>query len=110
LVGCAQWIDGLAAIEPMNKCKAYYPIAGRDGLDSVCAEARRNRDMPAHGDAIFGAMLGAIVYEKAVDEAVEVEAESGRDSSESERRDNAENAEVRGERKQEEMQRPDRVG
>jgi len=28
-----------------------------------------------HGDAIFGAMLGAIVYEKAVDEEVHVEAE-----------------------------------
>jgi hypothetical protein len=28
-----------------------------------------------HGDAIFGAMLGAIMYEKAVDEEVHVEAE-----------------------------------
>jgi hypothetical protein len=61
----------------MNKCKAYYPIAGSRTAWIPCvqkAEAE-SRYCRRHGDAIFGAMLGAIVYEKAVDEAVEVEAE-----------------------------------
>jgi hypothetical protein len=61
----------------MKKCKAFYPIAGSRTAWIPCvrrAEAG-SRYCRQHGDAIFGAMLGAIVYEKAVDETVHVEAE-----------------------------------
>ena len=61
----------------MKKCKAFYPIAGSRTAWIPClrkAEAESGF-CRQHGDAIFGAMLGAIVYEKAIDEAVRVEAE-----------------------------------
>ncbi len=61
----------------MKKCKAFYPIAGSRTAWIPCvrkAEAESGF-CRRHGEAIFGAMLGAIVYEKAVDEVVEIEAE-----------------------------------
>jgi hypothetical protein len=61
----------------MSKCKAFYPIAGSRTAWIPClrkAEAESGF-CRRHGDAIFGAMLGAIVYEAPVDEAVHVEAE-----------------------------------
>lgn len=61
----------------MKKCKAFYPIAGSRTAWIPCVRKaeRESGFCRRHGDAIFGAMLGAIVYEKAVDEAVHVEAE-----------------------------------
>ena len=66
-----------ASFKSMKKCKAFYPIAGSRTAWIPCvrkAEAGTGF-CRRHGDAIFGVMLGAIVYEKAVDEAVVVEAE-----------------------------------
>jgi len=56
----------------MKKCKAFYPIAGSRTAWIPCVrKAERGSGFCRHhGDAIFGAMLGAIVYEKPVDEAV----------------------------------------
>ena len=56
----------------MKKCKAFYPIAGSRTAWIPCAQGAEagSNFCRRHGDAIFGAMLGAIVYEKAVDEAV----------------------------------------
>jgi hypothetical protein len=61
----------------MKKCKAFYPIAGSRTAWIPCARKAEEGTgfCRRHGDAIFGVMLGAIVYEAAVDEAVEVEAE-----------------------------------
>ncbi len=61
----------------MKKCKAFYPIAGSRTAWIPCVQKAEagSEYCRQHGDAIFGAMLGAIVYEKAVDEAVHVEAE-----------------------------------
>ena len=61
----------------MKKCKAFYPIAGSRTAWIPCAQKAEAGSVYCrrHGSAIFGAMLGAIVYEKAVNEAVEIEAE-----------------------------------
>ena len=61
----------------MKKCKAFYPIAGSRTAWIPCAQKAEAGSgyCRRHGDALFGAMLGAIVYEQAVDEVVQVEAE-----------------------------------
>ena len=61
----------------MRKCKAFYPIAGSRTAWIPCVRKAEvgTGFCRRHGDAIFGVMLGAIVYEKTVDEAVEVETE-----------------------------------
>ena len=61
----------------MKKCKAFYPIAGSRTAWIPCVQRAEKETgfCRRHGDAIFGVMLGAIVYEDAVDEAVEIESE-----------------------------------
>jgi hypothetical protein len=61
----------------MKKCRAYYPIAGSRAAWIPCVRTAEEGSgfCRRHEDAILGAMLGALVLEKAVDEAVHVEAE-----------------------------------
>jgi hypothetical protein len=62
----------------MKKCKAFYPIARSRTAWIPCVRRAESQTgfCRRHGDAIFGVMLGAIVYEKAVDEDAD-EAMSG---------------------------------
>lgn len=54
----------------MKKCRAYYPIAGTRMAWIPCV--RKAEEGSAfcrrHGDAIFGAMLGALVHAEPVNE------------------------------------------
>jgi hypothetical protein len=49
----------------MKKCKALYPIAGSRTAWVPCVrKAERGSEFcRRHGDAIFGAMLGAVIHE-----------------------------------------------
>jgi hypothetical protein len=53
---------------PMKKCRAYYPIAGSRTVWIPCVQKAEAESgfCRRHGDAILGAMLGAIVDEKAM--------------------------------------------
>ncbi len=54
----------------MRKCKAYYPIAGSRTAWIPCvrkAEAESGF-CRRHGDAIFGALLGALVHSVPMEE------------------------------------------
>jgi hypothetical protein len=68
----------------MKKCKAFYPIAGSRTAWIPCVRKAEEGTgfCRRHGDAIFGVMLGAIVYEKPVEEGEEfcrvAEAQEGR--------------------------------
>ncbi len=59
----------------MRKCRAFYPIAGSRTAWIPCAQKAEAESgfCRRHGDAIFGAMLGAMVSAKAGDEAVDAE-------------------------------------
>jgi hypothetical protein len=54
----------------MQKCKAFYPIAGSRTAWIPCVrKAERGSGFCRHhGDAIFGAMLGVLVYSGPVEE------------------------------------------
>ncbi len=56
----------------MNKCWAFYPIAGTREAWIPCVRLAEegSRYCARHGDAITGALLGALVHAEAVDEAV----------------------------------------
>ena len=69
----AEWdrkSGGEATAIQMKKCQAFYPIAGTRKAWIPCV--RKAEEGSAfcrrHGDAILGAMLGALVYAEAVDE------------------------------------------
>jgi len=57
----------------MKKCKAFYAIAGSRTAWIPCARKAEAGTgfCRRHGDAIFGVMLGAIVYEEPVEEGEE---------------------------------------
>jgi len=57
----------------MKKCKAFYPIAGSRTAWIPCVKTAEKGTgfCRRHGDAIFGVMLGAIVYEEPVEEGEE---------------------------------------
>ncbi len=54
---------------------AFYPVAGSRTAWIPCAQKAESESgfCRRHGDAIFGALLGVIVSEKAVDEASDTE-------------------------------------
>jgi len=54
----------------MKKCKAFYPVAGSRTAWIPCVRKVEEGTgfCRRHGDAIFGVMLGAIVYEEPVAE------------------------------------------
>jgi hypothetical protein len=56
----------------MKKCRAFYPIAGSRTAWLPCVRAAENGSSfcRRHGNAIFGVVLGALVYAEPVDEAV----------------------------------------
>ncbi len=68
----------------MKKCKAFYPIAGSRTAWIPCARKAEEGTgfCRRHGDAIFGVMLGAIVYGEPVEDEEEfcraVESREGR--------------------------------
>lgn len=49
---------------PMNKCSAFYPIAGSRTAWLPCVRKAQlgSRFCRRHGDAVLGAMLGALAY------------------------------------------------
>ncbi|MGB7434701.1 MAG: hypothetical protein WBR26_03305 [Candidatus Acidiferrum sp.] len=53
---------------PMNKCHAFQPIAGTRKGWIPCARRAEEGALYCrkHGDAVFGAMLGALVYQEPV--------------------------------------------
>jgi len=59
----------------MKKCCAYYPIAGSRSAWVPCVR-KAEEGTPfcqRHGDAVFGAMLGALVYREPVNEVLSLE-------------------------------------
>lgn len=52
------------------KCSAFYPVAGARRAWLPCARKAEAGSLfcKRHGEAIFGAMLGALMYGKAVNE------------------------------------------
>jgi hypothetical protein len=56
----------------MKTCQAFYPIAGSRSawLPCVHKAERGSHFCRRHGDAIFGALLGALVYAEPLDQAV----------------------------------------
>ena len=56
----------------MKTCQAFYPIAGSRTawLPCVRKAEKGSHFCRRHGDAIFGAVLGALVYAETVEQAV----------------------------------------
>ena len=56
----------------MKTCQTFYPIAGTRSARIPCVHKaeKGSHFCRRHGDAIFGAALGALVYAEPVDQAV----------------------------------------
>jgi len=67
-----EYVKRRVAALQMKKCRAYYPIAGTRKAWIPCV---RNAEEGSafcrkHGDAVFGAMLGMLVYGEVVKEGM----------------------------------------